>query len=112
MQPAGKFRHIGKLQSKVETQNPSTGAITVSWADFETGVRADIRYLGGLETLKADALTAVTKASIRIRYRPGVVETMRFVQTDGPTFDIKSISLDATGAREMDLVCETGANQG
>jgi len=112
MQPAGKFRHVGTLQSKALTQNPSTGAITETWSDFETGVRADIRYLGGLETLKADAPTAITKASIRIRYRPGVVATMRFVETGGATFDIKSISPDATGAREMDLVCETGANNG
>jgi SPP1 family predicted phage head-tail adaptor len=112
MQPAGKFRHIGKLQSKVETQDPSTGAITLTWSDFETGVRADIRYMGGLETLKADATTAIQRASIRIRYRAGVVASMRFVETDGATFDIKSISPDDTGKRELDLVCETGANNG
>jgi len=112
MQPAGKFRHIGKLQSKVETQDPSTGAITLTWSDFETGVRADIRYMGGLETLKADATTAIQKASIRIRYRAGVVASMRFVETGGATFDIKSIAPDDTGARHIDLICETGASNG
>ncbi len=112
MQPAGKFRHVGTLQSRVETQNPSTGAIEVTWSDFETGVRSDIRYLGGLETIRADAQTAVRKASIRIRYRPSVVETMRYVQESGPTFYIKSISLDSTGKREIDLVCESGVSDG
>jgi len=112
MQPAGNFRHIGTLQSRVEAQDPNTGAMSVTWPDFETNVRADIRYLGGLETLKAGATTAIRKASIRIRYRPGVVETMRFVETGGPTFDIKSIALDDTGARYIDLVCESGASNG
>lgn len=112
MQPAGKFRHVGTLQSRVETQNPSTGAIVVTWSTFEADVRADIRYLGGLETLKSDAPTAIARASIRIRYRPGVVASMRFVETDGPTFDIKSISPDDTGKREIDLICESGASNG
>ena len=109
---AGKLRHIGTLQSRTETQDPSTGAITVAWVDFETDVRADIRYLGGLESLKADTLTPITKASIRIRYRPGVVETMRFAEAGGPTFDINSISPDDTGRRWLDLACTAGANAG
>ena len=109
---AGSLRHIGTLQSRVETKDESTGALGVTWADFETGVRADIRYLGGLEALKADAPTAIRKASIRIRFRPGVVESMRFVETSGSTFDIKSIALDDTGARHIDLICETGASNG
>ncbi|MDM0024080.1 phage head closure protein [Variovorax saccharolyticus] len=109
---AGKLRHVGTLQSRVETPDPSTGALVVTWPTFEADVRADIRFLGGLETLKADAVTAISKASIRIRYRPGVVETMRFVETDGKTFDINNISPDDTGRRWLDLACTTGANQG
>lgn len=112
MQPAGKFRHIGKLQSKAETQDPSTGIITVTWADFETDVRADIRYLGGLETLKADVPVAIMRASIRIHYRTGVVPTMRFVEDGGQIFDIKNVSFDDTGVRYIDLACEAGANEG
>lgn len=108
---AGKLRHVVTLQSRVETPDPSTGALVVTWPDFEADVRADVRYLGGLETLKADALTAVTRASVRIRYRAGVVETMRVVH-DGKNFDIKNISPDDTGRRWLDLACETGASNG
>ncbi len=108
---AGKLRHVVTLQSRVETQDPSTGAMVVTWPLFEADVRADVRYLGGLETLKTAAPTAVKKCSVRIRYRPGVVETMRVVH-DGENFDIKAVLPDDTGRRYLDLACETGANNG
>lgn len=111
MQQAGNYRHVVTLQSRVETQNPSTGAIVVTWPLFEADVRADVRYLGGLETLKADTPTAITKASIRIRYRAGVVEKMRVVH-DGRNFDINNVSPDDTGRRWLDLACSTGASNG
>lgn len=110
---AGKLRHRVLLQSLVEAQDPSTGAITRTWADFVTDttdhkVAADVRFLGGLESIKADATVAVSKCSIRIRYRAGVVEKMRVVH-DGRNFDIKSIQPDQTGRVTLDLICESEA---
>lgn len=44
---AGKLRHRVTLQGLVETQDPSTGAISKSWLDVAT-VWADVRFLSGL----------------------------------------------------------------
>ena len=107
---AGKLRHLVVLQSLTETQDPSTGAITKSWVDFAT-VWGDVRYLSGLETVKADAPTSVAKCSVRIRYLAGVVPTMRLVHA-GTNFDINAVLPDDTGRRWLDLACTAGANQG
>ena len=107
---AGKLRHRITLQSLTETQNPSTGAITKTWADVAT-VWGDVRFLGGLETLKADATTAVRKCSVRIRYLAGVTEKMRVVH-EGANFDINNVSPDNTGRRYLDLACTAGASNG
>lgn len=67
-------------------------------------VWADVRHLSGLETIKADAETAVTKASMRIRHRAGLVPAMRVLH-DGGTYDIKAVLPD--GKRQfIDLACE------
>lgn len=107
---AGLLRHRVTLQGLVETQDPATGAITKSWIDTVT-VWADVRFLSGLEAVKADAPVSVSRASMRIRYRPDVVTTMRAIH-DGRTFDIKSVLPDTTGRHYLDLVIETGANNG
>lgn len=107
---AGNLRHRVLLQSLTETRDTTTGAISQSWVDFAT-VWGDVRYLGGLETLKADATTAIAKCSIRVRYLAGVTEKMRAVH-DGKNFDINAVLPDMTGRRWLDLACTVGANNG
>ncbi|MDP3273021.1 phage head closure protein, partial [Limnobacter sp.] len=71
----------GKLNCLVAIQQPpgaqdALGQPTGSWTTLAT-VWANIRYLNGVETIKADAATSVTKASIRIRRRTDVTAAMR-----------------------------------
>jgi SPP1 family predicted phage head-tail adaptor len=67
---------------------------------------ASKRQLGGLEQIKAGAVTSVEKASLRIRYRVGYSTSDRVI-ADGITYDIKSIAPDNVGRRWTDLVCES-----
>lgn len=106
---AGKLRHQIALQSLVPGRD-AAGQPTMVWTTTAT-VRGDIQFLNGIGTIKADAPVSIARASIRIRYMTGVTAAMRAVG-DGRTFDIKAVTVDPTGRRWLDLVCEQGANNG
>lgn len=106
---AGPMRHRVLLQSYTEVQD-ETGSPVETWADVAT-VWADVRFRSGLEAVKSDAPVNVTSASIRIHYREGVVPTMRAIH-DGRTYDIVSVLADPTGRKYLDLVAQTGENNG
>lgn len=106
---AGALRHLVTLQSMAPSRDAAGGVIK-TWTSVITAW-ADIRYLNGLETMRADAPVAVARASIRIRYRPDVVASMRVLY--GVTvFDIQSVLPDPTGRHYIDLACTVGANNG
>ncbi|MES1979552.1 MAG: phage head closure protein [Pseudomonadota bacterium] len=80
------------------------GQPTTTWATFKT-LRANIRYLNGVETIKADAQTSVVKASIRIRRRTDITAAMRVV-FGTTTFEIKAVLPDEQDRERLDLACE------
>ena len=99
----------GRLDSRVTLQRPApgqdaAGQPATGWVDHLANIAADVRYLVGLEAIKADAATARQRASVRIRHRPGLTADMR-VLIDGAPFEIKSIQ--PVGRRAwLDLACE------
>jgi SPP1 family predicted phage head-tail adaptor len=106
---AGKLRHRVELQALVPSKD-AAGGVVKSWATVRT-VWADVRYLNGLETVRADAPAAMVRASIRIRSIPGVVASMRAVH-GARTLDIKAVLPDETDRNYLDLACEQGLNNG
>lgn len=80
------------------------GQPTQVWTTLAT-VYANVRYLNGLETIKAGAETATAKASIRIGYRVDLTTAMR-VALGSTTFEIKAVLPDETGKQHVDLACE------
>ena len=80
------------------------GQPITTWATFKT-LRANIRYLNGLETIKADAQTSVVKASIRIRRRTDITAAMRVV-FGATTFEIKTVLPDEQDRERTDLSVE------
>lgn len=80
------------------------GQPTQVWSTLAT-VMANIRYLSGVESIKAGAETATAKASIRIAYRTNVTSAMR-VQLGSTVFEIKSVLPDETGKQHTDLTVE------
>ena len=99
----------GRLDARITLQRPATGQDTAGqpatgWVDHLVSIAADVRFLVGLEAIKADAAAARQRASVRIRHRPGLTADMRAL-IDGAPFEIKSIQ--PIGRREwLDLVCE------
>lgn len=106
---------VGKLQSRITIQRLEDGQDEIgqpvqTWVDVAT-VWANIRYLSGVETVKSDAPVSVARASIRIRRRTDVHAAMRVV-FGSTVFDILSVLPDEESRERLDLVCETGANNG
>ena len=99
----------GKLNARIEVLRQSTD--TNGWKEQEPEwepliqVWASIRHVSGLQSIKADANTSVVKASIRIRFRPGVVAGMR-VRHGGTSYAIRAVLPDQQHRQFIDLVCE------
>lgn len=99
----------GKLNSRVTLQQQSEefdelGQPLTTWTDVAT-IWADIRNMGGIESIKADATASVVKSSIRIRYRTGVTAGMRVLH-GSTAYNITAVLPDVSGKRFVDLVCE------
>ena len=88
----------------LQTGQDSIGQPVTTWATFKT-LRANIRYLNGVETIKADAQTSVVKASIRIRRRTDITAAMRVV-FGATTFQIKAVLPDEQDRERTDLSVE------
>lgn len=80
------------------------GATVTQWQPLYK-VWADIRHTSGKETIKADTLTSIVRASVRIR-RKDVTAQMRVVLGDGSIYDIKAVQPDLQSREFIDLICE------
>ena len=68
-------------------------------------VWANVRYLNGIETIKAGAETSLAKASIRVRYRTDLNASMR-VRHGATTFQVIAVLPDEGARWHTDLACE------
>lgn len=99
----------GMLNRRITLQEREAAADAIGqpspvWLDVAT-VWADIRLSSGLGMIKADAVSSIVQASIRIRYRDGVNAGMRVVH-GATVYAIKAVLPDAAGKRYADLACE------
>lgn len=100
---ASHLRHRITIQRPVAGQD-AAGQPSTTWTDVCT-VWADVRYLNGLEAIRADARTGVRRASVRIRYRGDITTAMRVVHGT----DRLAITTDLPDVRSgfVDLACES-----
>ncbi len=101
--------NAGQLNRKITIQAFGSGVDAIgqpieSWSTFAQ-TWANIRFLNGVESVKADAEVSVSKASIRIRYRQDITNAMRVVY-NGITYEIKAVLPDEERREHVDLVCE------
>lgn len=75
------------------------------WTTVISGIRANVLYLSGSESIKAGADTSSGKASIRIRYRAAVTAAMR-VELGSTMFQINAVLHDEQAKDWTDLACE------
>ena len=100
---------IGNFRTRILIQRPIQGQDEAGqpidgWTDVGPDW-ADFRVLSGLEAIKADAVTSVTKASCRVRYREDLTPEMR-AMVAGEAWGIVSIQPDVNKRRFVDIVLE------
>lgn len=102
---AGKLNHRITL-SGLSTGTDELGQPLQAWVDFAT-VWADVRFVSGIETIKAGREISTSRASVRIRRRANVSRQMR-ARIDGVEYDILDIIPSADRAW-LTLICEVVA---
>jgi SPP1 family predicted phage head-tail adaptor len=98
----GQLRHRITIQQLNAAQD-ALGQPVKTWSNVATSISADVSYLTGLQAIKADAMTSVTKATVRLRYRP-LNADMRVLHNN-VILDVRSVLPDARKVY-VNLVCE------
>lgn len=113
---AGRLRHRVSIQRKVQTQNPTTGAITETWQEVAK-VWAAIEPLSAREFIQSQAMQAQIVARIVIRHREDVDATMRVVHQrpnkPDKIYSIHGVLADMdSGLEYLTLPVSAGVNSG
>lgn len=101
--------NLNRFQYKVALQAPSTdtddyGQPLSTWTTIAEPM-VDIKFLSGVESIKAGAASSVAKASIRMWYRTDVTAGMRVIH--GLTvYNVVAVLPDMARRLHLDLVCE------
>ena len=100
----------GKLKDYVSLQTPGTvqdafGQEIPGFTEV-TKLWANIRFISGIEAIKADTPTSIAKASIQIRKRAGVLPNMQIVDADGIVYRIDAVLPDKEHRDRINLPCE------
>lgn len=99
-----------KFNRRIEIQHLAAGEdaigqpLPASWVLYKK-IWANIRFLSGDESIKADSVKNESKVSFRIRYRTDVKVEMRIVY-NGTTYKIKAVLPDEVKREHVDLSCE------
>ena len=98
----------GKLNQRVTLSGLSAGSDALgqplqSWVDVAT-LWADVRFVSGIETIKAGREISPSRASVRMRRRSGITRQMR-ARIGGVEYDIVDIVPSADRAW-LTLICE------
>lgn len=107
---AGDLRHRVLIQQEVTTRDED-GVQTTSWVDVVT-VWASVEPLSAREFIQSGQTQAALTARITIRYREGLLPTMRIVHR-GQVFNIAGVLPDrASGLEYITIPVSAGVNDG
>lgn len=107
---AGDLRHRVLIQQQVTTRDED-GVQTTSWVDVAT-VWASVEPLSAREFIQSGQTQAAVTARITIRYRAGLLPTMRLVHR-GQVFNIAGLLPDkASGLEYITIPVSAGVNDG
>jgi SPP1 family predicted phage head-tail adaptor len=94
----------GWLQSPSSAPDDLGQPAADSWTNVAL-ISAKVSFLSGMETLKAEAMTSLVKANVRIRTRSDVRSGWRYLVGD-TAYDIVSVPPSGSRHDYMDLGCE------
>lgn len=97
----------------IDTINDSDGERIEEWVDvFPSALPAEILPLSGRELVAASAVSSKVATRIIVRYRPGIVASMRAIHR-GTYYGIEAVVPDPeTGNRWLTLHCTSGVKDG
>ncbi len=110
---SGRLRHRVTIQSMDDTINDSDGERTEEWVDaFPEALPAEILPMSGRELIASSATSSKVTTRIIVRYRTGIVASMRVVHR-GTYYGIEAVIPDQkTGTQWLTLQCTSGVNEG
>jgi SPP1 family predicted phage head-tail adaptor len=110
---AGKLRHRVDFQTPGEVQDPASGEMVPGWLTMWARVPASVTPLSARDLIAAQAAQSETSARIMIRYRAGVLPTMRIIYR-GEVYDIKGPALPDpdSGLEYLTILVAKGVNDG
>ena len=100
--PAGKLNHRIQLLARVAGQDALGQPIEVWQTVAEAW--ADVRFVSGIETIKAGRETSTGRVSVQIRRRDGVSDAMRMM-LGADVYQVADVVPDRSGAYQT-LICE------
>lgn len=107
---AGDLRHRVLIQQQV-TSRDSDGVSQTVWADVAT-VWASVEPLSAREFIQSGQTQAAVTARITIRYRAGLLPSMRLLHR-GQIFNIAGLLPDkASGLEYITIPVSAGVNEG
>lgn len=109
---AGRLRHRIDIQKREQVQDPVTGAMTTTWVNEWSSVPAAIEPLSVREFMQSQANQAEISARITIRYREGLVATMRIVHKDRIYNPEGFLQDPDSGLEYVTIPCSEGVNDG
>ncbi|MET1069990.1 MAG: phage head closure protein [Pseudomonas prosekii] len=110
---AGKLRHRIEIQHKIILRDPSTGDfLDPAWVEFAT-VWAGIEDSSARDLVAAKAAKSQATGRMVIRYRPGVLPTMRVIYR-GEIYSIEGPPLadKVSGLEYLTLLVSKGVKDG
>jgi SPP1 family predicted phage head-tail adaptor len=110
---AGRLRHRVDFQRLGLVQHPVTGEMLPGWLTIWPKVPASFEPLSARDMIAAQAVQSEATARVVIRYRAGVLPTMRIIHR-GEVYDIKGPALadPESGLEYLTIVVAKGANDG
>lgn len=110
---AGKLRHRIDFQTLGAVQDPVSGEMVPGWSTLWARVPASITPLSARDLIAAQAAQSEASARVVIRYRAGVLPTMRIIYR-GEVYDIKGPALPDpdSGLEYLTILVAKGVNDG
>lgn len=107
---AGVLRHRIAIQRKDQAQDPVTGEMVPTWVTVWDNVPAAIEPLSTREFIAAQAVQSEVSARVSIRYRTGVIASMRILH-NGQVYSIRGVLADPDSGRSyLTLPCSEGVS--
>jgi SPP1 family predicted phage head-tail adaptor len=112
MLDAGRLRHRITIEEPQESQDATTGAITVAWVALWSNVPAEIVPRSGKEFLAAQQLQAEVTTLITFRWRAGLTAKLRFVHGSTIYNPVALLHDPEAGIEYIVAACSQGTNDG